>query len=144
MKVVEAPSYAPRADLFLAGGITGAENWQKAAIGLLEPLEGTIYNPRRSEPFQEEDAELQVEWEYEALRVSDAILFWFPPQTLCPITLFELGTWSVQQGTPIFVGTHPGYKRRFDVVKQLSLVRPGLRVHDQLESVVSEYVQHGN
>ena len=51
------------------------------------------------------------------------ILFWFSPETLNPIALYELGTW-VRGPKPIFVGVHPDYPRRQDVVIQLELARP--------------------
>jgi hypothetical protein len=37
-------------------------------------------------------------------------MFWFPCETLCPITLYELGAWTVlapQTGTKLFVGACP-------------------------------------
>jgi len=42
-------------------------------------------------------------------------LIGFPCETLCPITLYELGTWSIlsqQTGAKLFVGCHPEYKRK--------------------------------
>lgn len=140
MREIVSSQPIERADLFLAGGITGAEDWQRRAIELLTNEEGTLFNPRRSEEFKAEYAEEQIEWEHAALRKSEAILFWFPPQTLCPITLFELGVWSSQCSTPIFVGTHPDYQRRYDVVKQLSLSMPQVRVHSTVEDTVADYI----
>ena len=38
----------------------------------------------------------------------------FPAETLCPITLYELGTWTqrgLHSDTKIFVGCDPNYKR---------------------------------
>jgi len=76
-----------------------------------------IFNPRRasfdvSDPSQ---TEVQIMWEFRYLRKANAILFWFPKETLCPITLYELGQWSVlsqQTRTALFVGTHPEYQRK--------------------------------
>lgn len=142
MNVIEAPAVAERADLFLAGGITGARLWQQEAIGMLAGVQGSLFNPRRSHDFREEDADEQVEWEYRALRRSGAILFWFPPETLCPITLYELGVWGNQHEVPVFVGTDSGYLRRFDVVKQMSLAQPGLTIHDSLDATVDAYIAY--
>lgn len=139
MREIVPPQPIEHADLFLAGGITGAEDWQRRAIDLLEEEAGSLFNPRRPDEFKAEYAEPQIEWEHDALRNSEAILFWFPPQTLCPITLFELGVWSSQQLTPIFVGTHPDYQRRYDVVKQLSLSNPSVTVRDTIEDTVLDY-----
>jgi hypothetical protein len=49
-------------------------------------------------------------WEHDHLRRSKAIMFWFPSETLCPITLYELGAWTIlarQTGTKLFVGAEP-------------------------------------
>lgn len=141
MREIQAPEPFDQPDLFLAGGITGARDWQREAIELLAPVRGTLLNPRRGGEFVPAYADEQVEWEHRALRASEAILFWFPPETLCPITLFELGVWSSQWAKRIFVGTDPAYARRFDVVKQLSLAMPNLRVHADLGATVAEYTR---
>ncbi len=49
-------------------------------------------------------------WEHDHLRRAKAIMFWFPSETLCPITLYELGAWTIlarQTGTKLFVGADP-------------------------------------
>lgn len=118
--------------LFLAGGITGCPNWQKDAISYLEDTDLILLNPRRDNfPIHDPNAAFeQILWEYEHLRLADAILFWFPKETLCPIVLYELGAWSMTQ-KPIFVGVHEDYARKNDVVIQTSLARPEVYVwHD--------------
>jgi hypothetical protein len=140
MREIQAPAaYEGGADLFLAGGISGTAHWQRHAVERLRDSPGVLFNPRRESEFLEGDAEAQIEWEYRALRVSRAIFFWFPPETLCPITLFELGAWSMTD-VPLLVGTHPDYARRLDVVKQLELVRPDVHVHDDLEELLDATV----
>ena len=47
--------------------------------------------------------------------------------------LYELGRWAASD-KPLAVGADPAYERRFDVVQQLGLARPGLTVHADLES----------
>jgi len=142
MKIIEAPAtYGPKqVNLFLAGGISNCPDWQAAAVNLLTEVDGTALNPRRSEAFTEEIAGEQITWEYEALHLTKAIIFWFPAETLCPITLFELGVFTQRKGIPVFVGTHPDYQRRFDVIKQLSLARPEIKVVDSVEELVNQYV----
>ena len=71
------------------------------------------------------------------LRVADAILFWFPQETLCPIVLYELGAWSMS-GKTIFVGVHPAYSRRQDVEIQTGLVRPEVNVVYSLEELAAQ------
>ena len=71
------------------------------------------------------------------------VSFWFPEETLCPITLYELGKIAMSNKV-MFVGTHPNYKRRFDVIKQLQLVRPEIKVTDNLVDLaktVSNYLR---
>ena len=69
-------------------------------------------------------APAQIEWEFRHIRRATAVLFWFPPETLCPIALFELGGRIAEPNQPLFVGTHPDYQRRLDVQIQLKLARP--------------------
>ncbi|MEV6298201.1 nucleoside 2-deoxyribosyltransferase domain-containing protein [Actinoplanes sp. NPDC051861] len=128
----ESDGGAARPRLFLAGGISGVGDWQREAIGLLAPVWPALYNPRRP-AYPVGEGARQIRWEFEHLALADAILFWFSHETVQPIVLYELGRWA---GTdkPLAVGAHPGYSRRFDVVEQLGLARPGLEVHDDLES----------
>src|SRR5947208_1960195 len=119
--------------LFLAGGITACFNWQERVAAALAELPLTILNPRRAN-FPIDDptaAAAQIEWEHRHLRKATATLFWFPAETLCPITLYELGAWSMNR-KPMFVGTHPDYQRRQDVVIQTRLARPEVLVVDAL------------
>jgi hypothetical protein len=124
--------------LFLAGGITGCPDWQREVIDLLAGESVTLLNPRRANfPIGDPTAApKQIEWEHWHLRKADAVLFWFPGETLCPIVLYELGAWSMT-GKPLFVGTHPNYQRKQDVVLQTGLVRPDVRVVDNLHGLVA-------
>ena len=75
----------------------------------------------------------QIRWEFDHLALADVILFWFSVETIQPIVLYELGRWAASD-KPLAVGADPGYERRFDVVQQLGLARPGLTVHSDLGS----------
>ena len=132
MTHVEAPDEydGPGPSLFLAGGIMGTFDWQTEIVNRLARLPLVILNPRRRN-FPMDDpsaAEAQITWEFRHLRRATAVLFWFPPETLCPIALFELGSRVMVPHQPLFVGTHPAYARRQDVEIQLRLARPGVRV----------------
>jgi hypothetical protein len=74
-----------------------------------------------------EAAPQQIAWEHHHLRLVDAILFWFPRETLCPIALYELGAWSMTS-KPLFLGVHPDYPRRQDIEVQTQLARPDVLV----------------
>jgi len=139
------PSEWPLKSLFLGGGISNCVDWQNEMKWLLEkPLPDVlIVNPRRysfdmSDPSQ---SELQIEWEFKYLDLSTAILFWFPKETLCPITLYELGSWSMTK-KPIFVGTHPEYKRCDDVRIQTRLKRPEVTVVHTLEDLADQAIAY--
>jgi hypothetical protein len=132
---IEAPTEGdPDAvlSIFLAGSITGAEDWQaEISEKLLQkmPKGLQVYNPRRAD-FDVTDptaSQKQIEWEHRHLRMADVILFWFSDATLGPITLYELGAWSMTD-TPLAVACHPEYKRLEDVVIQTRLVRPEIVV----------------
>lgn len=121
--------------LFIAGSISGAPNWQSTLIDQVKDLDIVIYNPRRSGvllPSSEEKN--QITWEHTMLRRASIISFWFAKETLAPITLYELGAWSMRD-KPLIIGTHPEYERRADVEIQTLLVRPEITVFNNLEDV---------
>jgi hypothetical protein len=124
MIYVESPNILGKS-VFLAGGITGCPDWQSDMVEKLSQTTLTLINPRRENfPIHDPNAaEFQIKWERYHLLKADAILFWFPSETLCPIVLYELGAWSMT-AKPIFVGIDPKYQRRQDVEIQTSLVQP--------------------
>lgn len=115
--------------LFLAGGISNCPDWQTEMASRLHDTDWVLLNPRRVD-FAMDDptaAEEQIRWEHAHLRRATAVLFWFPCETLCPITLYELGTWSAST-KPLFIGLHPAYQRRQDVEIQTRLSRPDVPI----------------
>ncbi|MBC7809361.1 MAG: nucleoside 2-deoxyribosyltransferase domain-containing protein [Akkermansiaceae bacterium] len=132
-KMIATPS------LFLAGGISDCGDWQSEMIALLADSGWSLLNPRR-EVFDVHDAtvsEAQIAWEYRYLRQATAVLFWFPPETLCPITLFELGG-ALERSAPVFVGCHPNFARRDDVRVQVALRRPAVPVVGSLDTLADQ------
>jgi hypothetical protein len=130
----------PEPSLFLAGGISGTVDWQAEIAHRLADLPLVILNPRRKNfPISDPAAaQAQIEWEFRHIRRATAVLFWFPPETLCPIALFELGGRSLVREQPLFVGTHPQYQRRLDVVVQLQLARSEVRVVSDLPALAEQ------
>lgn len=128
--------------LFLAGGITNCSDWQSEMIGLLEDFDGVIFNPRRRQwPRDSESLSEQIHWEQTHLDRSHLRLFWFAQETVCPITLFELGN-ALGKSQSIVIGADPNYCRREDLKIQLSLIRPDLVIANsilQLSKQVIEY-----
>jgi hypothetical protein len=140
---VECPdTYVPqsgRRSLFLGGGITNCPDWRADLRPLLADTPWVLINPRRSGVMMDDTAlaMAQIDWEHRHLHMADAILFWFCQETLQPITLYELGAWSMTT-KPLFVGVHPGYPRRIDVLVQTRLARPDVQVVDTLEALAAQ------
>jgi hypothetical protein len=159
MLYIEAPNstFGAKHTLFLAGGITGCPDWQTDICQRLKVVDDlTVLNPRRANfPIDDPSAaQTQIMWEYLNLTKADAILFWFPKETLCPIVLYELGfqmgrryAWLPQQRDKLptlFIGAHPEYQRRQDVVIQSKLVGHTGKIYDSLESLGSAVLEHFN
>lgn len=145
MNYIEAPYTIARGrikSIFLAGGITNCPDWQQEMVQLLKDTDLILLNPRRENfPIHDPDAaRTQITWEYDHLRIADAILFWFPCETLCPIVLYELGAWSMSD-KPIFVGVHPDYARRQDVEIQTDLERTGVRIAHSVEELSQHVIK---
>lgn len=142
MRYIEAPHEwdGEGRGLFLAGGISGCPDWQATVAARLTDSALALLNPRRADfPMHDPTAaEAQITWEHRHLRRASAILFWFPCETLCPITLYELGAWSALGSKPLFIGTHPDYQRKLDVVIQTRLALPALEVVHTLDDLVAQ------
>lgn len=127
MKIIQAPDRAVlrNPSLFIAGGISGCQNWQADLIKHLQESKFTVVNPRRDAGMLTTGPEAaeQISWEAWHLSHVHAISFWFPAESICPITLFELGV-AIQGNKPIFVGCDREYARVFDLQVQLGIYRP--------------------
>jgi hypothetical protein len=107
-----------------------------------------VITPRRND-FDTSNPDMsleQIQWEFRELNNSSIISFWFPEETLCPITLFELGK-ALQKSTAssgmfsaldVVIGCHPNYPRRIDVVEQTRLMNPKIRVVDSIPKLINE------
>jgi hypothetical protein len=127
MIYVEAPEIIEMdlPSVFLAGGISGCGNWQAQVAETLKDLDIIVYNPRRKK-FSLEDKDVnkeQIMWEYDHLRKASLVSFWFCKETVCPITLYELGNFNMTQ-KPMVIGMDPEYSRKEDVDVQTRLARP--------------------
>jgi len=149
IKLIKCPAeyertYSFAKSVFLAGGITGCPDWQSNFVNLALALYGdrdrVIIDPRRdnfdaSDPKMTEE---QIAWEYRHLRRVSQIAFWFPKETLCPITLFELGA-ALERHQDILVGCHPDYARAMDLKYQIQNHR--MRAYIQIVHTVGDLVQ---
>jgi len=165
---LEAPDRLPVARIavqglhtvFLAGGISGTENWQRnIAKRFLKESDLFVINPRREEGLMTtgDEASLQIEWEFKALRQSTFVMFWFPSQTVCPIALLELGTFLARgrnesfstlcrptEGSSwpyVYAGCHPDYSRRFDLEQQTKLYDPRIKIKYDLDELASVMIE---
>jgi hypothetical protein len=143
MKYIECPAiYEPdkkEQSIFLAGGISNCADWQTTLVNLLRDTNLTLLNPRRKN-FALNDLEMekqQIEWEYEHLVKATATSFWFPKETLCPITLYELGKQSVGN-KPLFIGVHPEYSRKRDINIQTKLIKPEIVIAKSLDELAKQ------
>jgi hypothetical protein len=141
MIYVECPNRieSDKKSLFLAGGIMGCRIWQKDLVDKLKDLDIVVYNPRRA-AFDIKDPSVTVEqiaWEHEHLRKADMISFWFSSETVQPITLYELGSWSMTN-KPLAIGVDPRYQRRSDVITQTALVRPLIKIVSNLDDLTDQ------
>lgn len=154
-KIITAPEMLDISDInkhkvFLAGGISNCPDWQEpVAKRIADETNLLVINPRRNDwnmDSQAVESIEQIHWEHFYLNMSNHILFWFPEETLCPITLFELGA-ALKGDANIFVGTHSNYGRRLDVCVQTNLARPRTHVYQTLDSMVSDFIhdilEHG-
>lgn len=141
MKYVKCPEVydGKGKSLFLGGGISNCKDWQKEMVESLKDTNLVLINPRREsfDTSKKNIEEEQIAWEFNHLDKSDAVLFWFPPETLCPITLYELGKISKTNKT-IFIGVDKDYARKNDVVIQTKLLRPEIKVVNTLKELAEQ------
>lgn len=148
MQYIEAPHnvniFHSKKSVFLGGGISGCYNWQTPLTAGIYAKMGskpfTVVNPKRNnfDLNKKEESSIQIKWEYKYLRLCAINLFWFPKETLCPITLFELGSALERmksKGTQILIGVEPGYARAFDIEEQVNLAFCNDRIATTLEEL---------
>jgi len=128
--------------IFLSGGILNCPDWQSDVINRINDeyrySNKTIYNPRcENFPFNDDNApERFAVWQYEHLKMANAILFWFPKESLGEITLYELGKWGNSSDKIISIGCDPEYKRINDVILQTKLARRNAIISTSLENTI--------
>ena len=143
--VVTAPNRSTQSGnttLFLAGGISNCPDWQSEVINNLLKFESlTIFNPRRPlYPMNNPEKEYeQIKWEYDHLKSSAILVFWFSPGSLNPIALYELGLWvNARPETTAFIGVDPLYERKRDVIIQTKLARPDIVIAHSLTELTNQ------
>lgn len=127
--------------LFLAGGIQNCRDWQSDIIEKMsidsenkihDYLSNVIvYNPRRQNfPIHiKEESVKQIIWEYDKLKKSDIISFWFAAGSLNPIVMFEYGKFITNNNIKIVLGIDEDFPRKTDVEIQTKLERADININ---------------
>jgi len=164
MRILQSPNELSRDchdydTIFLAGGISNCPDWQSDVIRMLddklERHDILVINPRRIGDLARDtnDAVEQIKWEIAYIKYTMYFLFWFPEETVCPITLFELGKiaqmlsneQSDYNGTDyISIGIHPNYSRKLDIETQLPYILPDIQFQYSLEDLVDDIIEKVN
>ncbi|HLC78071.1 MAG TPA: nucleoside 2-deoxyribosyltransferase domain-containing protein [Candidatus Nanoarchaeia archaeon] len=141
MKYIQCPEIytGKEKSIFIAGGITNCPDWQAKLVELLKDEKIVLINPRRDDFDASKSSidEEQISWEFDHIEKADAVSFWFPKETLCPITLYELGK-EISSGKQIFIGIHPEYKRKKDVEIQSKLANSKVKIVYSLKDLGKE------
>lgn len=149
MKIITAiePIIEGSPSVFLGGGITNCPPWQDFVLNALQPTHGVIYNPRRADfPINDPNAAAgQIEWEFRALEQADIFSMWFCNSASDqPICMYELGRHLAIRELRgeldlVAIGVEPGYRRAYDVQKQVECVSPELamRISTTLDAHVT-------
>jgi hypothetical protein len=157
MMYVEAPNKPTRyvqPGIFLAGGISNCPDWQSRMSKMVAKRikwPAMIFNPRRTfYPKSRDAARKQIRWEFDHLWKAEIVTFWFCRATLCPITLYELGSHltrvslmkqTSQKRPRICIGIERGYQRTQDVLIQRDLLAPNVPIVDSIQSLVDFVVR---
>jgi hypothetical protein len=166
VKLITAPTreqITTTRSIFLAGGISGCGNWQNDMIKEFNDSTFTVVNPRRAGTIDRKDmvvSEEQIKWEFDYIRETSDVMFWFPSSSVCPIALYELGAtlermfWFVSKGggmgrpQKVYIGCDPAYDRLVDVKIQVKLIETKLngfiklKINESLKDVLTEIKQH--
>lgn len=151
MDIITSPNIVElvKPSVFLAGGITNCPDWQKDFIdnftNSFSIREVTIVNPRCEEWDDTRDnievSKEQISWEKNYLDVTTGVVFWFPKETLCPITLFELGG-ALYSRNIIAIGIDPEYQRKLDIEVQVGLVNKNIPIVYSVNDLVDETMEY--
>lgn len=145
MKLITAPSkdIFDSPCVFLAGGITNCGDWQQDMVNLLKDSNLTILNPRRIDfDIAKVDNTIeQINWECKTMWESDLVVFWFPQETVCPITLFELGL-NLGRWKKVLVGVHPNYSRKLDLEVQVPLYNRNIKIANSIHELAEQILEY--
>ena len=135
-------NYNDKWKVFLAGPIQGAPKWQFD----LPDIEGVVWiSPRRKDyDLNDTTHSQQMQWETDALRAANIVLFWIPKEVedipgraYAQTTRFELGE-NIARGKRIILGTYEDFPSRpyfeYKVTKYSNVI--GGKVHNSLDECI--------
>jgi hypothetical protein len=131
--------------VFLAGSIEmgKAEDWQAHMTEFFNLHNWGVFNPRRDDwdaswvqDFENPQFAQQVNWELNALDNSDFILMYFVPETISPISLYELGRYS--ESGKMAVVCPSGYWRKGNV--EIGCHKDGIPLFEDLAAFKKYFV----
>lgn len=145
MKEVIAPEVIKEMNspkLFLGGTIANGEarDWQREVVDYFKDVkEGVVFNPRRTEWDKEASSEAkwqQINWELNAQRKSNILLYHFEDKYVNPITLLELGYFvGLQEYMKTIIVSCPKSYTYYDNVCAIC-IRENIRIFVSLEDAL--------
>lgn len=124
--------------IFLAGTIDlgNSRDWQSEVVNTLveDNVSCILFNPRRV-VFDQSEIINQIEWELDAIELSEIVLFNFEPDSKSPVTFLELGMLLGAYSHVIVRCPKSFY--RYDNVR-LTCARHGVTVVETLEEAVEQ------
>lgn len=132
--------------VFLAGSIEmgKAKDWQKEMEDFFEKEGWGTFNPRRKDwdssweqSIEDPQFYQQVSWELDGLEKADMVLLYLEPDTKSPISLLELGKFSIPGKT--FVVCPDGFWRKGNV--DIFCVKYNIPVFESLEKFKDYFIE---
>lgn len=131
--------------VFLAGSIEmgKATDWQSKITEFFIKEGFGVFNPRRDDwdsswkqEFENPQFYQQVSWELDALDKADYILLYLQPDTLSPISLYELGRYS--NSGRISVVCPKGFWRKGNI--EIACHKDNIPLYDNLEDFKKSFM----
>jgi hypothetical protein len=128
----ELPNVNISNSIFLAGE-THMSGWQTYVIDELFGTDLIIFDPR---VIVESNIEGQIDWERKRIEYSNIILFWFAQNSVNPTMFFEFCDVLAKGVKKVFVGCHPLYSYKNEVMIHAKHISPKLYVYNRLDEMV--------
>ena len=121
---------SPCHSIFLAGDMS---DWQTYVIDELFGTDLTIFDPS---VFKDSNIEGQINWARKRIEYSNIILFWFAQNSVNPTTFFEYCDVLMKGTKKVFVGCHPLYAFKNEVIIHTKFAKHKLFVYNRLDEMI--------